>query len=347
MVGGWGRGARELVLASAGDVAESVGELALAGVEGGGEGRWRCWLAGRLSNAGELVRRFAPDEDGSVSAALAAAYELEGQAAGDLPRGTFVLLALDRERGVATVARDHLGGRPLVYARIGAGVLFAEHEREILALLARTPGPDRLAVQHWLERGGVSERSDPVRGRLPPAARAPVGADGGSGRGRALLAARTIGGTPPYDREEAAERPAGRGLRRRRRGLRGRSRSRSGSAAASTPPVSRPAWRRARRVRAGRWRWQPSFPEQEATDERDLIEATAPTPVFGLEQVAFEGPATLLDPARRHIERWRLPPGSPNLFVWEPIAALARELGASRRCSTGRGATSSSGLLPT
>ncbi len=322
MVGGWGGGARELVLAAAGEQAESVGGLALVGVEGGGEGRWRCWLAGRLSNAEELVGRFGPGRGGSIAAALARAHELEGPAAGDLLRGAFVLLTLDRDRGVATVARDHLGGRPLVYTRVGGGVLFAEHERDLLALLVRAPSPDRLAVQHWLERGGVPSGRTLFEGihRLSPGHRLAL-MDGRVAIERYWRPDYTE--TLPYDREEAAERlraEAFAAVARAAGAERVAVRLSGGldSACVAAGLAARPSGSSRALALAA------VFPGEIATDERDLIGATASHTGLELEQVSFEGPATLLDPARRHIERWRLPPSSPNLFVWEPIAALAR-----------------------
>jgi asparagine synthase (glutamine-hydrolysing) len=38
----------------------------------------------------------------------------------------------------------------------------------------------------------------------------------------------------------------------------------------------------------------------------------------------------MLVPAFAHIARWRLPPATPNLFLWQPVTARARELGVDR-----------------
>ena len=67
-----------------------------------------------------------------------------GADACNLLRGTFVVVAADRERNTATVLRDHRGGRPLVHIRIGDGALFSEHERGILDLLPQRAGGLRL-----------------------------------------------------------------------------------------------------------------------------------------------------------------------------------------------------------
>ncbi len=154
LVGGWGAGA--LALLEAGDgpgatLERSGASLGVAGVEGADEGRRRRWRAGRAA-------------------------------------GAFVLVEHDRERDVALVARDYLGGRPLVYAHVGAGLLFAEHEHQILDLLPAAPGPDRLALEHWVERGAspqgapCSRASRGCRPATPWRSRARVSRSSATGR---------------------------------------------------------------------------------------------------------------------------------------------------------------------
>src|SRR5262249_45517815 len=53
------------------------------------------------------------------------AYERGGEAALSRLRGSFVVAIVDRTRGLAIVARDPLGSRPLFYAQTGSSVLFA------------------------------------------------------------------------------------------------------------------------------------------------------------------------------------------------------------------------------
>ncbi len=69
------------------------------------------------------------------------------------------------------------------------------------------------------------------------------------------------------------------------------------------------------------------FPTHPETDERELIEATARHTSLPVELIAFDDRASILVPALEHIDRWSLPPVSPNLFVWQPLMARARELG--------------------
>lgn len=346
LVGGWGRRALELLDAAAGSGGsdlERTGELGVVGAEGAGGGRWRCWIAGRLTNAEDLAPRFGATVSALPAELAVRVHERGGAAAGDLLRGAFALVAHDRERAVALVARDHLGGRPLVYARVGAGVLFAEHEHQLLDLLPAAPGPDRLALAHWLERGGVPPGRTLYEGirRLPPAH-------------RLLLAEGSVTveryWTPRYEgtasggRDEIVER------------LRAAAFAAVGRAAAGPDRVAVrlsggldsacvAAGLAARSGPTEALALTALFSGQAETDERELIEATAVHTGLGLERVSFDGPAPVLAPARRHIERWRLPPGSPNLFVWEPVAALARELGVGAMLD-GEGGDELFGLAP-
>ncbi len=53
----------------------------------------------------------------------------------------------------------------------------------------------------------------------------------------------------------------------------------------------------------------------------------------------------MLAPALAHIARWRLPPGTPNLFLWQPLAARARECGVDTMLD-GEGGDELFGLAP-
>lgn len=187
----WGERAVELLQLGAtrtGGTPERAGPLAVAGAEGAGDGNWRCWISGRLTNAEELRERFGMPPAAELPALLARAHAQLGLGACELLRGTFIVVALDRERETAMVIRDQLGGRPLVYARVSDGALLAEHERAIVDLLPSTPGPDRLALARWIERGSVP-RTHPVRGHQAHPAGAQGPAVRGRDRDRALLAA--------------------------------------------------------------------------------------------------------------------------------------------------------------
>jgi asparagine synthase (glutamine-hydrolysing) len=347
LIGGWGQEAIELLAEAAGEAGEPLdrhGSLALLGAAGATEGGWRCWLSGRLTNATELRQRFPAAQPEDLAAAVALAHARLGPPACDLLRGTFILVAADAERGSASVTRDQLGGRPLVYARVGRGVLFAEHERDLIARLATAPGPDRRAVTQWIDGGGLSGRRTFYAGieRVPPGHRLAL-----SGSGAVLERYWTprYQGTASGTREELAEHlrsetfaaidRAGAGARRPAVRLSGGLDSACVAAGLAAQGSAG----------EGALALSAVFPGSPETDERDLIEATARQAGLASELVSFAQPFSILAPALRCVERWRLPSVTPNLFVWEPTMERARELGVDVMLD-GEGGDELFGLAP-
>jgi asparagine synthase (glutamine-hydrolysing) len=325
----WGERAIELVDRDgtrAGATLERCGRLAVAGAEGAIDGGWRCWISGRLSNARELCERFGLPPTAPAPEAIARAYSRLGAEACGLLRGTFVVVALDRERDTAAVVRDQLGGRPLVYARVRDAALLAEHERAIVELLPSAPEPDRLALAQWIERGGVPvDRTlfASVR-RVAPAHRVALSADGIAIEPYWLP---RYQGVASGSRHEVAER-----LR-----IAAFAAVRRAAQAADRPAVLLSGGLDSSCVAAGLAAREPPsspalalagvFPAHPETDERELIEATARHTGLPVELIAFDERSSILAPALEHIDRWRLPPVTPNLFAWQPLMARARELG--------------------
>ncbi len=326
---GWGERAVELIGRAAardGIALERAGALAVIGAEGTAAGRWRCWISGRLTNARALRERFGLPLDVDPSALLACAHERLGPEACQLLRGTFVVVAFDRQRSTATIVRDHLGGRPLVHVRVGGGALFAEHERALVELLPRTPAPDRLALAGWIEHGGTPPARTLFEGvrRIPPAHRVELSAgavaiepywrpryEGLATGSREVVAERL------RDAAFAAVARAAEGARRPALRLSGGLDS--ACVAAGLAARGAPA--------SGAVALAAVFPHHPATDERELIEATARHTGMPLELISFDERASILAPALEHIARWSLPPVTPNMFVWRPLMASARELG--------------------
>jgi asparagine synthase (glutamine-hydrolysing) len=325
----WGERAVELLergAARAGMTSERTAPLAVLGAAGASDDGWRCWISGRLTNADELRERFGLHPDGDLAALIARAHAQLGADACKLLRGTFVVVAHDRERGSATIVRDQLGGGPLVHVRVGGGALFAEHERAILDLLPSTPNPDRLALTQWIERGSLPSPHTLFEGirRIPPAH-------------RVLLSAERIAIEPYWrpryegvtagSREAIAERLRGGAFAAVGRAAQGSQRPAvllSGgldSACVAAGLAARPESASRALALGG------VFPTHPETDERELIEATAQHTGLSVELIAFDDHASILAPALEHIDRWRLPPVTPNLFVWRPVMARARELG--------------------
>jgi asparagine synthase (glutamine-hydrolysing) len=325
----WGERAVELLqrgAAQAGNPVERTGALVVSGAEGATDGDWRCWISGRLSNAAALRERFDLPATISLGMLIARAYAQLGTDACALLRGTFVVVAFDRERETATVLRDQLGGRPLVYARVGGGSLLAEHERTIVDLLPSAPGPDRLALTEWIEHGTTPAEHTLFAGirRIPPAH-------------RALLTAGAVAIEPYWrpryegvasgSREAIAERlrasafaAVGRAAEEARRPA-VRLSGGLDSACVAAGLAARGQSASAALAFAG------IFPEHPETDERELIEATARDTGLPVELTSFDDRSSILEPALEHIERWSLPPVTPNLFLWKPLMASARDLG--------------------
>jgi asparagine synthase (glutamine-hydrolysing) len=225
--------------------------------------------------------------------------------------------------------RDPLGRRPLVYARLGSGVIWAEHEHELIARLPATPAPDPLALRSWLEYGTLPPGRTLYEGihRLPPGCG--LLEVGGSVRIDRHWRPRFTG-TLSGGRAEVAERLRGEVFAAVARAAAGEGvtavRLSGGldSAALAAGLRARPA------PREPALGFSLVFPQHPEADERELIEASAAHAELSVEQVPFARGQELLPAVRRHIERWRLPPGSPNLFLWEPLMARARAAGAMR-----------------
>jgi asparagine synthase (glutamine-hydrolysing) len=342
----WGERSVELLDRSAtrtGLSPERAGKLAIVGAEGATEGSFSCWISGRLTNVEELSKRFGLPSDLELPTLIAHVYAQVGREACQILRGTFVVVAFDRERDVATVVRDHLGGRPLVHARVGDGALFAEHERAIVDLLPSTPGPDRLALTRWIERGSVPPGRTLFEGirHIPPAHRVLMSRDGftiepywrpqyqgiASGSREAITERLRHAAFAAVQRAaQEAQRPAV---------------SLSGGLDSACVAAGLAANESATRAIA----LAGVFPSHPETDERDLIEATAKYAGMPVELISFDDRSSILTPALEHIDRWSLPPATPNLFVWKPLMATARRLGVDVMLD-GEGGDELFGLAP-
>jgi asparagine synthase (glutamine-hydrolysing) len=325
---------------SAGDMT-AVGTATAARVSAGvTDGHWQCWISGRLTNARGLCEHFGLPPDADLPTLLARAYTRVGPNACELLRGTFVVVAFDRERSIATIVRDHLGGRPLVHVRVGDGALFAEHERALVELLPSTPLPDRLSLARWIERGSTPPGQTLFEGirRIPPAHRVELSAgtiaiapywcpryEGLATGSREALAERlrdaafaAVGRAAEGARRPAVRLSGGLDSACVAAGLAAREASASGAPSTGLDPA-RPAARQSEALALAA-----VFPSHPDTDERELIETTARYTGLSVELISFDERASIVAPALEHIERWSLPPVTPNMFVWRPLMASAR-----------------------
>jgi asparagine synthase (glutamine-hydrolysing) len=342
----WGDRAVELMdraAARGGDPLAHVGSLAIVGVQGATVGSFSCWVSGRLTNIEELRERFGQPPDSDLPTVLAHAYDRTGPDACQILRGTFIVVAYDQDRKTATIVRDQLGGRPLVHARVGDGALFAEHERAIVDLLPSTPGPDRLALTRWIERGSVPPGRTLFEGirHIPPAHRALM-----SGNGVTIEPywCPQYQGTASGPRDEVTERLRHTAFAAVQRAAQGAQRpgvSLSGGLDSACVAAGLAASAATARTIA----LAGVFPSHPDTDERDLIEATAKHAGMPVELISFDERSSILEPALQHIDRWSLPPATPNLFVWKPLMATARRLGVDVMLD-GEGGDELFGLAP-
>jgi asparagine synthase (glutamine-hydrolysing) len=279
-----------------------------------------CWLLGEPEDRGELAARYGGGLDRDLSAAFARALAALGDAAYELLCGRFVVVALDRERHRCVVVRDQLGAQPLVYARVGTGMLFTEHERDLLHLLPHTPSPDRLSLLQWVSRGHTPPRRTLYEsvGRLPSGHRLILeGRHVSLERWWRLRYQGTDAGTEATLAERLLEASFG-AVARAAAGSQRPAVKLSGGLDSACVAAGLAANGFAERALA----FGGTFSDHPLSDER---EPTARLTRLPLEQVAFDPATSMLAPGLAHIARWRLPPATPNLFLWQPLMARARD----------------------
>lgn len=237
-------------------------------------------------------------------------------------RGDFALLLWDGEAGRGLLARDHLGGRGLVWHRDGRRLFFATEARYLLALLGRTPEPDHAAVSHWLAVSGMPEDRTLYAGvrRLRAAHLLPLGDPAAAPRRYWRPRYRAPLRAPREDLVEQLREELATAVERRLpepgRGAVMLSGGLDSATVAGLASRARDEHRRPRRT------YSATFPGHPSVDETALIERLCDA--FGLsssQAVVHRGSVTA--GALPYLERWRLPPVSPNLFFWSPLLSQA------------------------
>jgi asparagine synthase (glutamine-hydrolysing) len=347
LAGAWGVHAGELLDRAAerrGVDVYRVDELTMLRVPDIVHAPWCCWLFGAPEDRGELASHFGLQTRGELGLAFGRALVELGEQACALLCGRFVMVALDRERCRCVVARDQVGAQPLVHASATGGVVFAEHERELLELFRRAPAPDRLSLLAWLD-GGVIPRGRTFYEALQ---RLPAG--------HRLILEGTGASVECWwrARYEGVEQGSHAELGERLRNAAFAAVARA-TAASQRPAVKLSggldsaciaAGLRASGIADGRARaLGGTFADHPLADESWLIEATARVTSLPLELIAFDSSSSLLAPQLDHIARWRLPPGTPNLFLWQPVLARARATGVDLMLD-GEGGDELFGLAP-
>jgi asparagine synthase (glutamine-hydrolysing) len=374
LLGAWGARAGELLRGAGLRAEHREGALATADPPHATHDGWLCWLYGEPQARGELAvsacapsasqtaaqatAQTAPRAPAQLTGALAQALATRGERAWESLFGRFAAIAYERASGRCWVVRDQLGAQPLVWTRTEGGVLFAEHECELLDALPRTPTPDRLALLGWIENGMPPAGRTLYEGieRVPAGGRLALGEGAGDGEGTAsgkgLAAGKSLAAGEGAARTATAARVAiERWWRPRYAGVEPAAPAELGGRVrdATFAAVDRAAAGAKRAAvklsggldsatvaaglaaggfaRAGALALGGTFAAYAEADERELIEATARATGLALELIAYDARRAMLEPALAHIERWRVPPGTPNLFLWQPLVARARELG--------------------
>ena len=345
--GAWGARAGELLERVAerhGASVHRVGELTMRSHPDAVRGDWCCWLWGAPEDRGELAARYDLQAAGDLPTAFARAFGELGEGACELLQGRFVLVAYDGARDRCLVVRDQLGAQPLRHTHTADGVLFAEHERELLELLPHGPSPDRLALLQWIDAGHTPAGRTLYEGieRLPAGHRLVLdGRSVGVQRWWSLRYQGIEAGTEAVLAERLRE-AAFAAVKRATAGFEHPVVKLSGGldSACVAAGLEAGGFADGRALAIGG-----TFSAHPETDERELIVATARHTHLPLELVAFDPAGSMLAPALAHIARWRLPPATPNLFVWQPLMARARELGVELMLD-GEGGDELFGLAP-
>ncbi|MGE5545693.1 MAG: asparagine synthetase B family protein [Solirubrobacterales bacterium] len=120
--------------------------------------RWIAVFDGTIHNRADLHRRLdpstaAPESDAALLAEAAARWGVER--ALQAIDGSFAAALWDRQQRTFVLARDPMGKRPLVWARMGKAVLFGSEARAFSSIPGFAGHMDREALALYLQRGWV------------------------------------------------------------------------------------------------------------------------------------------------------------------------------------------------
>ena len=299
--------------------AQERGALALAG--GGEVGRADaegavCLFEGRLHNGEELAWQLGVPAYLDAATVVLRGFEQLGAELWPLLRGDFAVLVWDRKRESGALVRDQLGGRALYLHRGGSVVAFATELHHLVELLPGRPGPDDVAVAHWLLPSVIPEDRTLFAGieEVPPATCLALGPDGARGGRYWAPRFRQQRGLPLAEASAQAREALTRAVERRAGEksailLSGGidSAGVAGLSCASLPDGRRPLHA-----------YSAIFPRHPEIDEGALVAAIAAH--NGLAATAIETePGGLLAATAPYIERWQALSPTPNLSFLRPL----------------------------
>lgn len=318
--------ARLLAAAGEGSALHRDGDLVLA--TAAGSPAPGCFVDGLL-------------DDGAGGRSIAAAWRALGTAALPRLRGAYTLLLWHEGGREPTLVTDHLGQGGAVWTRAYGGVLCAAEPATLLAALPSTPLPDADALAAWLSggtppmdrtlfagihrvpaAGAVALRS----GRLerywhpprPGRRRAPDGAPEAAGAIRAAL-------------DRAVDRATAHG-----------SATVLLSGGLDSSAVAAVAARRPAAVREAA---SAVFPDHPEADEAGLVATTTRALNLRAMRVEARSGGGILRAAAEVVERWALPPATPNAAFWLPLLRAVHAQG-TRVLLDGQGGDEVFGLSP-
>lgn len=278
-------------------------------------GRSLCAIAGSIYDAEEPARAAELDPGLPVADLLARAHARLGARVLDGLRGDFCLLLYDPERAELLVARDHMGGMPVYWHRSGGTAVVSTDPRVALRMLPARPGPDLASMVHWVTPSGIQGDRTLYAGlnRLQA--------------GHFLLLRGDSAATERYwsprysrPRSEAREEIVA-GLRTRLETAVARRTPQTGGAVLlsggldSSTVAAFASRQEPRRIDNG---YSAVFPDHPGVDETTQIDMLGDS--LGLRSIRAEvHSGSVLEGALAYLERFELPPVSPNLFFWIPL----------------------------
>lgn len=307
-------------------VVESAPVFVAAALPGYRDDGVACVLDGWLFEPELLAARLGRSELASDAELLARAYLAWGDAMLDEIEGelAFVVWRPDRRQGL--VARDRSGTRPMFYAAQGGRLHIASEVGELITMLPRRPAPDDVAVSWALSRWSVHDDrtlfADVMR--LPAGSALRIHADGFS---RFEFWRPQPSAPPPVSRAEAGahireliERAVGRRVRADDVPAVQLSGGLDSSTIAAVSASGLAA--RGKALRG----YSAGFPGNREADESAQLDILASA--LGIEQVRMEvAGGSPLRAGLSFLDRWSVPLGPPNYFVWEPLLRRAAEDG--------------------